>query len=351
MAQIKVPVVWIHGRHDGWMSLERVQELMSCGASENRRLLEVPTGHQLRTSGEALDAFQLVAQEASEVLLGRRLTPMLPNLADLERRRVAERARRPRADINLRTFWHDYLLGRDETVGMELMGATSLYRQFLDDQISALQLPTPAKVLDLGAGTGELTVRLAERGIPGCHVTALDLVQPALQRARKRIENVTNAPNLTCLVADVGRPGDAAIPFRGAQFDAALASLLIGYLDEPLPLLRQIRELLREGGRVVVSAPRRDADISKLFSDTVGERFLDNLSQRFGESVLANFEAHQAEFLNNAAKVLELEDDGRFRFYDPGELEDLLRSAGFRGTESHVSFGTPGQFAIAAGIR
>jgi len=150
------------------------------------------------------------------------------------------------------------------------------------------------------------------------------------------------------VVSDLGQP---RIPIGDATFDGVLASLLVGYLDDPGALLKDARRLLRDGGRIVISAPRRDADISKLFADTVAERFRDNLSQSFDESVVENLELHQAEFLNNAAKVLELEDDGRFRFYDPAELERLLRGAGFRHVGSKLSFGSPGQFAIASGVR
>jgi len=350
MAQIGVPITWIYGRHDGWMSLDRIQSLMSAGQSRGRRLIEVPTGHQLRTSREALETFQLVAEEAARILLGYRLEPEIPDLLQMERKRIAERSRRPRAAVDLRSFWHDYLLGRDETVGIELMAATSLYQEFLDDQIQGLRLSEAAEVLDLGAGTGELAVRLGELGAGEHRVTAIDFVLPALVRAQGRASD-GRFPRLECLIADLGAPEAVSIPIQGREFDAALASLLVGYVEAPELLLKQVRSLLKPGGRIVISAPRRDADISKLFSDTVQERRWDAVTDRFGDDIAREFESRQAEFLNNAAKVLELEEDGRFKFYDPGELEDLLRAAGFQRVASRLSFGSPGQFAIASGYR
>jgi ubiquinone/menaquinone biosynthesis C-methylase UbiE len=350
MAKIKVPITWIYGKHDGWMSLDRVQELMSAGGTSQRRLIEVPTGHQLRNSREALETFQLVTEEASRVLLGRRLTPRVPNLLELDRRRAAERSRRPRASFDRRRFWHDYLLGRDETIGMELMGATSLYKAFLDDQLDCLKLQPGSRLLDVGAGTGELAVRLGERGETDLELTAIDLVHPALLRARARLEK-TPLSRVTWIVADLNGPASAGIPIASCEFDAVAASLLVSYLKSPDALLRQVRGLIRRGGRIVVSAPKRDADISKLFSDTLPERDWDRIADLFGETVAARFEFHQAEFLNNAAKVLEFEEDGRFRFYDPSELEGLLKKAGFRDVSSQLSFGSPGQFSIAWGIR
>src|SRR5262249_38528400 len=53
MAAIDVPVSWIYGQFDAWMDLQRVRALMSVGETSKRRLMSVPTGHQLRSSREA----------------------------------------------------------------------------------------------------------------------------------------------------------------------------------------------------------------------------------------------------------------------------------------------------------
>src|SRR5262249_14036915 len=188
-ARIDAPLTWIHGRHDAWMDLDRVRDALSCGDTRHRRLIEVPTGHQLRTSREALETFMLIAEEASEMALGRRLRGALPDLASLERRRRAERGRLPRPAVDLRAFWADYLLGRDRRVGMELIGATAAYRNFMEAQIARLALAPGARVADLGSGTGELPVLLAPRaGLPeGVRIDAVDYVPEALARGRGRL--------------------------------------------------------------------------------------------------------------------------------------------------------------------
>src|SRR5262249_38492918 len=188
-ARIGAPLTWIHGRHDAWMDLDRVRDALSCGDTRRRRLIEVPTGHQLRTSREALETFMLIAEEASEMALGRRLSGALPELGALERRRRAERARLPRPAVDLRAFWADYLLGRDRRVGMELIGATAAYRNFMEAQIARLALAPGARIADLGSGTGELPVLLAPRaGLPaGVRIDAVDYVPEALARGRERL--------------------------------------------------------------------------------------------------------------------------------------------------------------------
>src|SRR4029434_9557517 len=57
MAMIQQRVTWIHGRYDAWMNLQRTQHLLGTGVPTSRRLLVLPTGHQLRSSREALEVF------------------------------------------------------------------------------------------------------------------------------------------------------------------------------------------------------------------------------------------------------------------------------------------------------
>ncbi|MFP6656110.1 MAG: hypothetical protein VCB25_10820, partial [Myxococcota bacterium] len=93
VARISCPLIWIHGRDDGWTDICRVQEMLSVRGGGERKILEVPTGHQLRNSTEALDTFQLIAHEISGPLTGRSLPPALPELVDLDSRSREERER------------------------------------------------------------------------------------------------------------------------------------------------------------------------------------------------------------------------------------------------------------------
>jgi len=351
MAAIEVPITWIYGQHDGWMSLDRVRALMSAGDTDNRRLLQVPTGHQLRNSREALETFQLVAEEASEILLGQRVHSVLPDLGALERRRNAERSRRPKTTVDLAAFWRRYLLGEDGTIGMELMSSTRLYARFMARQIGHLAVSEGDRILDLGAGTGDFGVHLAKSPGPRVSITAVDFVREALERARTRVGLHRERVLLRSVVADLDRAEPGVLPFDVESFEKVVASLLVGYLLDPRPLLREAWRVLVPGGRIVISAPKKDADISKLHADTVEERSPRAVLERFGPAIAANFEAHQAEFLNNAAKVLDLEEQGRFRFLDADELAALLQDAGFQDVRTDAGFGRPPQFSIASATK
>jgi ubiquinone/menaquinone biosynthesis C-methylase UbiE len=313
----------------------------------------VPTGHQLRTSGEALETFMLIAEEASEMALGRRLAGALPDLAALERRRAAERARLPRRPVDLRAFWADYLLGRDRRLGMELMTATAAYRNFMEAQIRRLELGPGARVADLGSGTGDFPLLLARRpGLPpGLRVDALDYVPEALARGRERMRAAAaaGAVRVERVIADLDGAGGIAL--ADARYDAALASLVLGYLDEPERFLRELARILRPGGRLVLSSLRRDADISKLFLDGLAELSGREARAALGGEAARHFDALARSFLNDAARLLDLEEQGRFRFFEAPELAALVESAGFGDVRPELAFGDPPQAVLVVARR
>lgn len=101
--------------------------------------------------------------------------------------------------------------------------------------------PAPADVLDVGTGTGQVAVPVAELGY---RVTGIDLAEGMLDLARAKAAGMSNPP--------VFRLGDAvAPPFPPASFDAITCRYLLWTLREPLQALTNWRRLLRPGGRLV----------------------------------------------------------------------------------------------------
>jgi ubiquinone/menaquinone biosynthesis C-methylase UbiE len=355
MEAISVPVTWIHGRHDAWMDLERARLMLSRGPTENRKLVVVPTGHQLRSSSEALEVFQLIASEVGRFCLGKDLKAQLPNIGDVEQKRRAERNRLPRRTVDRRSFWKTYLLGRDGSLGSELMTNASAYRRFMQEQAVALELRTGESVVDLGSGTGALLGTLARdwdgRQRPS-RVHELDYVPEALVRARQRLGEYGGLSGLTVNFSACDLSGNGSrlsIPCRDSCYDAALASLFISYVDSPSDVLREIWRVVKPGGRLVLSGLRRDADTSKLYMEAVEE-----LSRGEGASVLRtsrplDLEGAGRTFLNDATRLLDLEEYGVFEFRELSDVLRLVRAAGFSIVKSWNAFGDPPQaYVIAA---
>jgi hypothetical protein len=91
---------------------------------------------------------------------------------------------------------------------------------------------------------------------------------------------------------------------------------------------------------------RRDSDISQLYVDSVQEMHAGRAQEAFGDRIAESFDELSRPFVNDAARLLEFEEMGRFRFWDAGELIDEVRRAGFANVESTLSLGYPPQAVI-----
>jgi demethylmenaquinone methyltransferase / 2-methoxy-6-polyprenyl-1,4-benzoquinol methylase len=94
------------------------------------------------------------------------------------------------------------------------------------------------KVLDSCCGTGDLAIAAAEAG---GNVTGIDFSKPMLERARRK------APELEWVEGDA-----LALPFADGSFDAATVGFGVRNLSELDRGLRELRRVLRPGGRLAI---------------------------------------------------------------------------------------------------
>lgn len=355
MAEISVPVVWICGEHDAWTPIERVKDMLAVGASESRRLLQIPVGHQLRRSEEAIQAFQLAAVEIAGIALSKPVLPARPDPALIRRRRKAERGRLKAQKVGLPEFWHDYLLGHDERLGIELVSSTRAYRSLMDEQVEALQLRPSGTVVDLGSGAGAFPVAvLGQAAVPGLRIVEVDLVPAALRRARARVRqhHQENREQVEFVAANLDSSRDGAgIPLADGSADAVLASLLVNYLAEPRALLAEISRVLRPGGRLVMSGMRPDADVSKICVAGVGELRSGLAAKLWRSDEVPDIDQPLQEFISNGARLLDLEEAGAFNFWGADELGAMVTSPYLRIASLHPSFGDPPQALVVVAER
>lgn len=92
-------------------------------------------------------------------------------------------------------------------------------------------------VLDLPAGSGELSYLLMQRGID---VTPADL-EP----------EVFIVPGHSCIRADM----NARLPFVDEKFDAVACVEGIEHIENPHSLVREVHRVLKPGGRVYITTP------------------------------------------------------------------------------------------------
>ncbi len=356
-AKITVPISWYHGRYDAWVDFDRVRDVLSQGGSANRRLVVIPTGHRLGISRKASTVFSRIATEVGRLAIGKELPPCKEGARELRRRGIKERNRIPARDPILREFWRDYLIGRDRSFGSELLASGSAYRQMMKVQASLLNIRKGDRLLDLGSGNGAFAIHL--QCWPKCpspiSVSSIDFVEEALCRARSRLSrgqsadrdlyvSLTNA-NLNLLNSQ------NSIPMKSGCFDGVIASFLLSYLDKPELVLREIHRMLRPGGRLVASSLCSDADISLLYAESVAEFRLGLAGGDLPGIEDAELSVVAQNFLNDAARILQLEESGKFRFWEEVELRDLVSNEGFYDVEITASLGNPAQALIVSATR
>lgn len=94
------------------------------------------------------------------------------------------------------------------------------------------------RVLDVGCGTGQLTMALA-RVVGAANVAAIDPSESVVDVCRSRVPE-----------GDVRVASAESLPFADGEFDAVLAQLVINLTDDPPGAVREMARVARSGAPV-----------------------------------------------------------------------------------------------------
>jgi ArsR family transcriptional regulator len=111
---------------------------------------------------------------------------------------------------------------------------------FALDAMLAL-LPRELVVADLGCGTGQTAVALARHV---ARVIGIDNAPAMLKAAQRRAGDLGNV--------EIRRGELEAVPLEDGACDAALMLLVLSYVSEPPVVLKELRRILKPGGRAVI---------------------------------------------------------------------------------------------------
>jgi demethylmenaquinone methyltransferase/2-methoxy-6-polyprenyl-1,4-benzoquinol methylase len=122
-----------------------------------------------------------------------------------------------------------------------------LDRRWRSAVVTEARLAAGDSAIDVAAGTGLLAAALADRVGPFGRVVAVDVSPAMVARGADRARDIVQLEYLL---------GDALeLPFDDGRFGAATIAFGLGALADPAAGLRELRRVVRPGGRVVCLEP------------------------------------------------------------------------------------------------
>jgi ubiquinone/menaquinone biosynthesis C-methylase UbiE len=115
------------------------------------------------------------------------------------------------------------------------------YRPVQDAVVRALLADPPARILDVGCGTGRLTLRLS-REFAHSRVTGCDFSHGMLRQAR------AHSPGLALAQGDAQR-----LPFADDCFDAVISTEAFHWFPDPEAALAEFHRVLTARGRLLIA--------------------------------------------------------------------------------------------------
>ena len=111
--------------------------------------------------------------------------------------------------------------------------------------LDCLRLTGGESVLEIGCGTGAVTLPLAEAVGEHGRVVAVDISEPMLGVARQRVDE-SGMHNVTLLLGDA-----QVMALEPAAFDVATSRMGVMFFADPVAAFRNIGGALKPGGRLV----------------------------------------------------------------------------------------------------
>jgi len=181
------------------------------------------------------------------------------DVLELDRMQKYQKALRKRWTHEL--MWETYAASYDRIL-LEM----PFYQEVLQRHYEAMNTPSIRNVLDIGAGTGNLTVRLLQAGKS---IVAVDTSHAMLRKLSSKLNEKTET-NLT-IIEDTAE----WLPhLQDGCFDGVTAMLVFFDMQDPFSALDEAVRLLKPGRTLIVTDPKECFNVSELME--FAERHLRN---------------------------------------------------------------------------
>ncbi len=152
---------------------------------------------------------------------------------------------------NQRLRWETYAVSYDR-----VLPRLAFYQEVVARHIAAMRALNLQKILDLGAGTGNVTIPLVQTGRL---VTAVDISRAMLDKLRSK---VTDLDQINPVIVE--QNGQHLPQWPDAYFDGVNILLALFDMSDPAAALQEAIRVLRPGGQMVLTEPKRCFNLTRL---------------------------------------------------------------------------------------
>jgi SAM-dependent methyltransferase len=212
-------------------------------------------------------------------------------------------------------MWSEYAVSYDRVLNNTRV-YPALIEKFVGGHDDIAVIPQEARIIDLGAGTGNLTHKLITTG-PRRLVLAAEnnrmMLEILRDKCRKYLRHSPDRGGVIALKQDI----TSLYGIDDGYFDFAFMNNVLYAIDDVRSCLQEVCRILRPGGELRLSGPRKDTDLQLLF-----DRIMQDLKDA------EKFEQLEADYWQ-IRRLNELRLSEILYRWTTKEVEELIREAGF----------------------
>lgn len=193
------------------------------------------------------------------------------------------------------------------------------YQEVIARHVQALSVPRIVEIVDVGGGTGNVAIPLVKKGK---RVTVVDISRAMLDklRCKLRVAEQLKACVLEQSAEDLSQLGDAS-------FDGVNILLALFDMADPYSALNEAIRVLRPGGLLVVTEPKRSFNLQALVDRAVTSLRQSGLYESLEEDWQRVVRVNRA--IDPSSHSLLFIDDIRHILHDAGFLETRTEDSHF----------------------
>jgi ubiquinone/menaquinone biosynthesis C-methylase UbiE len=124
-------------------------------------------------------------------------------------------------------------------------GKVKRHHKLLDSVVQASLVKDNDSVLDLGCGTGLLSLKFLKKA--DCLIQGVDSSSEMLKIFKNKIKKLNLSKNITCQLENAER-----LTFKNNSFDIIASTVTLHHVKNKYPVIKKIIHLLKPGGRFVL---------------------------------------------------------------------------------------------------